>query len=118
MNIDVTITNASSSRVFIPGPNLDLAAGGSAAWNDVSEQDIEGNGVLAGYIEDGTVTVSLSRSVGTVAELLAVTGFEGQVAYATNGRKTGEGAGVGTGIPCYFSNAVWRRYYDDAQITA
>ena len=118
MNIDATITNASATRVFIPGPNVDIAAGASATLAGINDNDIVENDVLASYIEDGTVTVSITRSVGTVAELLAVVGFEGQVAYATNGRKTGEGGGAGTGIPCYWSAATWRRYYDDAQITA
>lgn len=52
----------------------------------------------------------------TVAGLPA--GAEGQVAYATDGRKTGEGGGGGTGCPVYFSSTHWRRFYDDAQVTA
>jgi len=118
MNLDVAITNASSSRIFIPGFNIEIAASGSATITGLHEEDLKVNDTLAEMIEDGTVTVVITRSVGTVAELLAVTGFEGQTAYATNGRKTGEGGGAGTGIPCYYSNATWRRYYDDAQITA
>lgn len=118
MNIDASLTNASSSRIFIPGFNIEIASGGSATLTGIRDEDLEANDTLSEMIEDGTVTVVISRSVGTVAELLAVTGWEGQVAYATNGRKTGEGAAAGTGIPCYFSSATWRRYYDDAQITA
>ena len=43
---------------------------------------------------------------------------EGSIAFATNGRKQGEGAGAGTGVPCYYSNGLWRRYSDDAQVTS
>lgn len=45
-------------------------------------------------------------------------GAEGQIAYATNGRKVGEGAGAGTGVPVYFSNAAWRTYSGDAAVTS
>lgn len=43
---------------------------------------------------------------------------DGLVAYATDGRKPGEGAGAGTGVLCYFSNGHWRRTSDDAVVTA
>jgi hypothetical protein len=52
----------------------------------------------------------------TVAAL--PTGAAGMVAYASNGRKIGEGAGAGTGVPCYFSNSNWRRYSDDSTVAA
>lgn len=51
----------------------------------------------------------------TLASILALKSFtfatlpanpvEGTVAYCSNGRKSGEGAGLGTGIPVYFSYA-------------
>ena len=41
-----------------------------------------------------------------------------QTAYATNGRKVGEGAGSGTGVPVYFSNGAWRVYSTDAVVAA
>lgn len=42
--------------------------------------------------------------------------LQGSVAYATDGRKQGEGPGAGTGVPIYFSNGFWRRYSDDTQV--
>jgi hypothetical protein len=42
----------------------------------------------------------------------------GQTAYATNGRKIGEGAGGGTGVPVYYSNGAWRVYSTDAPVAA
>lgn len=50
----------------------------------------------------------------TVATLPA--GKEGQMAFATNGRKVGEGVGNGTGVPVYFSTGKWRVYSTDAQV--
>jgi len=43
-------------------------------------------------------------------------GREGMVAYASNGRKSGEGAGAGTGVPVYWSNGLWRVFSTDAQV--
>jgi len=55
----------------------------------------------------------------TVAQLPSMpTPLEGAIAFATNGRKQGEGPGAGTGVPCYFSNTKWRRLSDDAQVAA
>lgn len=43
---------------------------------------------------------------------------EGATAYATNGRKSGEGAGAGTGVPVYYSAGKWRVYRDDSEVQA
>ena len=50
------------------------------------------------------------------ATALLPTGIAGQMAYATDGRKTGETAGNGTGVPVYFSNGAWRVYSTDAAV--
>ena len=52
----------------------------------------------------------------TVAALPA--GTEGAIAYATNGRKVGEGPAAGTGVPIYFSNTQWRVYSTDAPVAS
>lgn len=44
--------------------------------------------------------------------------FEGRIAFALNGRKSGEGAGVGSGVPVYFSNGSWRVFRDDSVVTS
>lgn len=43
-------------------------------------------------------------------------GVEGQISYATDGRKVGEGSGHGTGVRVYFSSGLWRVYSTDAQV--
>jgi hypothetical protein len=40
----------------------------------------------------------------------------GQVLYVSNGRKVGEGAGLGTGVPVYWSNGQWRVFSTDAAV--
>jgi len=71
-------------------------------------------GVLRGLTQD--ILDSQGLNTFTVATLPA--GTEGMRAYATNGRKVGEGAGLGTGVPVYFSNALWRVLSTDAAVAA
>jgi hypothetical protein len=52
----------------------------------------------------------------TVALLPA--GTEGLSAFATNGRKIGEGVGAGTGVKVYWSAGLWRSISTDAQVHA
>lgn len=131
--MDATITNISSAQVFIPGPNLDIPAGDSASWSNITLQDLDGNSVVKDGVIAGTLSVSVTPDASDAAAALQgalspaglekytfanlPTGYEGRTAFVTNGRKTGEGAAAGTGIPAYFSLAAWRRYYDDAAVT-
>jgi len=56
---------------------------------------------------------------GTVATIQALTSpVEGMIAYATNGRKVGEGAGSGTGVPTYYSNGHWRVFSTDGNLAS
>jgi hypothetical protein len=71
-------------------------------------------GVLRGLMQD--ILDSQGLDPYTVALLPA--GTEGMRAYASNGRKVGEGAGLGTGVPVYFSNALWRVQSTDAVVAA
>lgn len=74
---------------------------------------------------DGTTRlVSIDKHGGvrlremTVAELASYSPPEGTIAYATNGRKSGEGAGAGTGVLVYYSAGKWRVYRDDSEVQA
>lgn len=55
-----------------------------------------------------------------VANLLgsSVPVVEGHRAFATNGRKSGEGAGAGTGQPVYRNGTNWRVFRDDSVVVA
>lgn len=72
------------------------------------------------YVNNGTSTVLLGSPAIAQFTVAGLPGspVEGQLAYATNGRKVGEGAGAGTGVPVYFSNTKWRVYSTDAQVTS
>jgi hypothetical protein len=58
----------------------------------------------------------------TVAQLPTANVQSGAMAFATDGRKTGEGVGDGTGVPVYADttagSTTWRRYSDDAEVEA
>jgi hypothetical protein len=49
---------------------------------------------------------------------LPASATEGTFAFASNGRKSGETAGNGTGVPVYFSNGAWRVFSTDAAVMA
>lgn len=53
----------------------------------------------------------------TVAGLPAP-GSAGRVAFATDGRKTGEGVGSGTGVLVYDDATAWRRVDDGTTVVA
>jgi hypothetical protein len=69
--------------------------------------------------------ITITAGITTLKSLLGLqkftvsalpTGAEGQVCFASNGRKVGEGGGSGTGVPVYFSNSEWRVFSTDAQV--
>lgn len=66
----------------------------------------------------GNLSVKSTIATGKFVVASLPTGSEGMTAYATNGRKQGEGSGAGTGVPVYFSAAKWRRYSDDTEVVA
>jgi hypothetical protein len=43
---------------------------------------------------------------------------EGTIAFASNGRKAGELAGQGTGVPVYFSHGAWRVFSTDVAVAS
>jgi hypothetical protein len=65
------------------------------------------NAALASITAGGTPDIGSY----TVADL-PVSAVVGTRAYASNGRKIGEGAGDGTGVPVYYSDGTWRSALD------
>ncbi len=47
---------------------------------------------------------------------LPAAGQAGRLLFVTNGRKTGEGAGVGTGVLAYDDGTAWRRVDDGTTV--
>ncbi len=81
---------------------------GTIAVQDASAVDITGGAAA--------FTGPVFTSAATVAALPV--GAEGQLAYASDGRKVGEGPGAGTGVPVYFSAGSWRVFSTDLAVAA
>lgn len=57
--------------------------------------------------------------VSTVAALPSYSGqYAGLIAYASDGRRSGEGVGAGSGCPVYFDGSNWRTFYDNTVAAA
>jgi len=144
--MDAAITNNTTETVFIPGPNIEIAAGASKTWANITLAALDTNEVIKSGLVSGDLSVAMtpdtqdaaqatqSGKVGlvdpvggvpayTVATLPTTGVFEGQMAFATDGRKTGEVLGAGTGALCYYSaggpgGAGWHVFYDDSIVLA
>lgn len=77
------------------------------------------NAIFLGRADGSDTTVvqgPLEIRAYTVATLPAAA--IGKKAYASNGRRAGEGAGAGTGIPVWSDATTWRTYYDNSVVAA
>jgi hypothetical protein len=74
-------------------------------------------GLQVGGELGGNVGVALYLAVTGVA-LLPAHATEGDWAYAVDGRKPGEGAGAGTGVPCFWSDTAWISACSGAAVAA
>lgn len=79
----------------------------STGANILSVSNYTNGAFFAGTLRPGTYTV------GTLPA-----GAVGALAYVSNGRKIGEGAGAGTGVVASYSNGNWRRLSDDSPVAA
>ena len=61
-----------------------------------------------------------SEVTGSIEAILFVSlptpGQAGRLRFVTDGRKTGEGVGAGTGTPAYDDGVAWRRTGDDTTV--
>jgi hypothetical protein len=55
----------------------------------------------------------------TVAQLPGASSYpKGTPSFAANGRKAGEGAGAGTGVPIWTDGSKWLTFYDNTEVQA
>lgn len=138
--MDATLTNLSAERVFIPGPQLDLAPTGDPngndikVWQEVTVSDLDGNVRIKELVVAGTISVQMDAdsydaalatqgalnhaALPTYTVATLPTGYNGRIAYASDGRAGVEGAGLGTGTPVVYTNTGWRRLEDLAVVAA
>ena len=84
-----------------------------ASLNIVANGGLQRGGPLS-----GDVGVALYRAVKPVAQLPTTGNAPGDWAYAVDGRKPGEAAGQGTGVPVFWSVTAWFAVTSGAQVTA
>jgi len=91
-----------------------LAAGAvPASRGVVAAGGLQGGGTLG-----AEVGLSLYSAVTTVAALPTTGNSVGDFAYAADGRKPGESAGAGTGVPVWWDGAHWYAVCSGAVVAA
>jgi hypothetical protein len=95
--------SGADSRLGRRADKVDAAGVMAAAAVPRTTQVVAGGGLQVGGALNGNVALALYRVKTTVALLPASGNSEGDWAYALDGRKGGEGAGAGTGTPCFWS---------------
>ncbi len=83
-----------------------------------SREVVAGGGLQIGGQLTGNVGLALYKTVDQVSNLPSTGNAEGDVAYALNGRKSGEGAGSGTGVPVWWSGSHWYAFWSSAVVTS
>jgi hypothetical protein len=86
---------------------VDAAHAAALAAVPQTTQVVAGGGLQVGGALHQNVPVTLYVASTTVAMLPASGLAQGDWAYAQNGRKPGEAAGAGTGVPCFWSGTSW-----------
>jgi hypothetical protein len=96
---------------------VDAAAVLAANAAPRSTQVVGSGGLQLGGTLGESIGIVLYTAV-TGAALLPAGAAEGDWAYAVDGRKPGEGAGSGTGVPCFWSNGAWVSACSGAAVAA
>jgi hypothetical protein len=78
---------------------------------------VAAGGLQNGGALGGNVGVTLYRAVGPLANLPTTAIAQGDWAYCLDGRKPGEGAGAGTGVPVFWSAGSWISACSGAAVT-
>jgi hypothetical protein len=95
--------------------NIGYGSGGTTNYGEIDFYDGKTN--LVAKITQTGLTLSNLLNLNKYTWATLPTATEGAVAYCTDGRKTGEGAGSGTGVAVYYSGGSWRTFYNDATVT-
>jgi hypothetical protein len=133
----ITLTDAANDTLSLSAGSVTLSAQGSGGLNftgggltieDATNDAITLSAGSVSFSDQGGDDAELTEGVFILSCAIATGQFavaslpaspqEGYIAYATNGRKVGEGAGSGTGVPVYFSNGAWRVFSTDQPVSA
>ena len=130
-----TCDTLSELRAFTPTTGMQCYVRGQAAAGDGYQGTFYWNASLSGATDDNLNTIipsgvtlggwvrlpgAVFPNKSTVAALPVVTSAnQGMMAYATNGRNTGESSGAGTGcLLCVNKNGVWAAVWSGVLVTS
>ncbi len=92
------------------GDKFKISCAATLGTNDKLVLDGSGNLSTQGVMRPKLFTVATLPTPSTAGA--------GAMAYASDGRKSGEGPGAGTGIPVWSDSANWRTFYDNTVAAA
>jgi hypothetical protein len=105
-------------RIGATQDKVDAAHATAMAAVPQTTQVVAGGGLHVGGALNSNVGLTFYADVCAVAAL-PTSGFsEGDFAYALDGRKPGESAGSGTGVPVWFSGGSWYGVASGAVVTS
>ena len=99
------------------GKTLSYGFGSAGQVNFGAHAWYNGKNALWMELKTTGLDVKLPSKPGSYMYSTLPVSAEGFMAFCTNGRKVGEGAGAGTGVPVYYSAGVWRTFSTDAVVT-
>lgn len=100
------VIQALFARTGGPFDKIEAAYVAAKAAAPAKAEVVAGSGLQGGGQIGPNAGLGLYTAMADVAGLPS-SGAEGDWAYALNGRKTGEAAGSGTGVPCWWSAGAW-----------
>jgi hypothetical protein len=111
------LVSALFNRVGGQSDKVDAAHALALAAVPQGTEVVAGGGLKQGGMLGGNVAVVFYVARAAAASLPTTAMDEGDWAYALDGRKPGEGAGSGTGVPCFWSAGAWISACDGAVVT-
>jgi hypothetical protein len=97
---------------------VDAGYTAAVAAAPASTEVVAVSGLQLGGPIGGNTALGLYRTMDIVANLPATGNARGDVAYALDGRKPGEGSGAGTGVPVWWSGLNWYAVTSGAVVTS
>jgi hypothetical protein len=111
--------SAVQSAIYGEGfDKVDAGYSTALAAAPAATQIVAVGGLQVGGDLTSNVALAIYIAMATVADLPTTNMSVGDWAYALNGRKPGEAAGAGTGVPCFWSNSSWIAVTSGAAVTA
>jgi hypothetical protein len=110
--------NAVFNRLGGGTDKVDAAYQTAAAAAPRTTQVVAVGGLHAGgALNENNVAVAFYRAIALAANLPTTGASDGDWAYAVDGRKPGEGAGAGTGVPVWWTKGAWYAVTSGAAVT-